>query len=53
MWLIKDNRTGRFYKTAKDAFMCCVVDPAFLECPDQRKYFVENVLTAYDLSFKI
>jgi midasin (ATPase involved in ribosome maturation) len=51
--LIAMFKGGRCYKSAKDAFVACVVDPAFLECPDQRKYFMENVLTAYDLSYKL
>lgn len=51
--LIAMFTAGKYFKTAKDAFVRTVVDPAFLEHDDHRQYFLDNVLPAYDLKFKI
>lgn len=51
--LIAMFTAGKYFKTAKDAFIRTVVDPVFLEHDDHRKYFMDTVLPAYDLKFKI
>lgn len=51
--LIAMFTAGKYFKTAKDAFIRTVVDPAFLEHDDHRQYFLDTVLPAYDLKFKV
>ncbi len=51
--LIAMFTAGKYFKTAKEAFVRTVVDPAFLEHEDHRKYFMDTVLPAYDLKFKV
>lgn len=51
--LISMFTAGRYFKTAKEAFVRTVVDPAFLEHEDHKKYFMDTVISAYDLKFKI
>lgn len=45
--------SGKYFKTAKDAVLNILINGAFIEEPDYKKYFIETVLEGFDLNFKI
>ena len=44
---------GKYYKNIKDAINNLILNQAFLEEPDHYKHFIDTVLNAFDLSFKL
>lgn len=51
--LLNIFRLGGYYKTAKEAYIDIVLNNAFLEEEEHLENFVETVLNAYPMSFKI
>lgn len=45
--------TGKYYKSAYDAIMNCLVSMAFIEEPDYKEDFVNTVMSGFTLNFKI
>lgn len=44
---------GKYFKNAKEAIINIIINGAFLEENDYKKYFLETVLDGFDLNFKI
>lgn len=51
--LLNIFKQGKYYKSAKDAVTCMLLNKAFLEEPIHLEYFVNNIFKAFDLAFKI
>lgn len=45
--------SGNYFKTAYDAVLNILINSAFIEEPDYKEDFIESVLSAFNLKFKI
>lgn len=51
--LLNIFKQGKYYRTAKDAINNLLLNQAFLEEPEHLQYFIDTILNAFDVSFKI
>ena len=51
--LLNIFKQGKYYKSAKEAVVCMLLNKAFLEEPIHLEFFTNNIFKAFDLSFKI
>lgn len=51
--LLNIFKQGKYYKSAKEAVTCMLLNKAFLEEPIHLEFFTTSIFKAFDLSFKI